>query len=243
MSDTDRPLFFGGLPPREATVVAERAGDAAPALKPQVDTAPAAAVSPLAIIALVSSFVVSVVGLVLGIIALRRIRRTGERGGRLAIAAILVGSVGLAILLAMVSITLIGGPSLAGSVAGITPHPHAPEPLVTPRPVSSAEAAQAAAATAAGGGAIPGHIVSAELCTAIKGYTAVGNGNASSTNVTPQQLAAMEQLAAVKSPNQPVYQRYLAMTKDPKSVSSLDKAQVLASSFAKAVQVDVTTCM
>lgn len=47
--------------------------------------------STLAILALVASFVVSVAGIVLGVIALVRLRRSGESGRWLAIAAIVVG--------------------------------------------------------------------------------------------------------------------------------------------------------
>jgi hypothetical protein len=47
--------------------------------------------STLAILALVASFVVSVAGVVLGIIALIQLRRSGEAGRGLAIAAIIIG--------------------------------------------------------------------------------------------------------------------------------------------------------
>lgn len=48
--------------------------------------------STLAILSLVASVVASVVGIVLGVIALVQIRRTGEGGRWLAIAAIVVGT-------------------------------------------------------------------------------------------------------------------------------------------------------
>jgi uncharacterized membrane protein len=60
-------------------------------------TAPAPAVarrtSTLAILALVASLVVSPVGFVLGFVALGQVRRSGEAGRGLAIAAIVVGFV------------------------------------------------------------------------------------------------------------------------------------------------------
>ena len=46
----------------------------------------------LAIVSLVAAFVASVVGVVLGVIALLQIRRSGESGRFLAIAAIIVGA-------------------------------------------------------------------------------------------------------------------------------------------------------
>lgn len=45
----------------------------------------------LAIIGFIASFFVSVVGIVLGFIALSQIKRTGEKGRGLAIAAIVIG--------------------------------------------------------------------------------------------------------------------------------------------------------
>ncbi|MCU1410920.1 MAG: conserved rane protein of unknown function [Rhodoglobus sp.] len=47
--------------------------------------------STLSVVALVAAFVVSVAGVVLGILALVQIRRTGEAGRGLAIAAIVIG--------------------------------------------------------------------------------------------------------------------------------------------------------
>ena len=56
-------------------------------------TTPAVArrTSTLAILSLVAAFVASIVGVVLGIVALVQIRRSGEAGAGLAIAAIIVG--------------------------------------------------------------------------------------------------------------------------------------------------------
>ena len=51
----------------------------------------------LAILALVMAFVVSPVGLVLGIVARRQIRQTGEQGDGLALAGIIVGGIGTAL--------------------------------------------------------------------------------------------------------------------------------------------------
>ncbi|KQQ05195.1 MULTISPECIES: DUF4190 domain-containing protein [unclassified Rathayibacter] len=45
----------------------------------------------LAIIGFIASFFVSIVGIVLGFIALSQIKRTGEKGRGLAIAAIIIG--------------------------------------------------------------------------------------------------------------------------------------------------------
>ena len=57
-------------------------------------TTPAVArrTSTLAILSLVAAFVASIAGVVLGVIALLQIRRSGEAGAGLAIAAIVVGA-------------------------------------------------------------------------------------------------------------------------------------------------------
>ncbi len=51
----------------------------------------------MAILALVMAFIFSPVGLVLGIIARRQIRETGEQGSGLALAGIIVGGIGTAL--------------------------------------------------------------------------------------------------------------------------------------------------
>ncbi|QHC59724.1 DUF4190 domain-containing protein [Rathayibacter sp. VKM Ac-2760] len=51
----------------------------------------------LAIIGFIASFFVSIVGIVLGFIALSQIKRTGERGRGLAIAAVVIGFVAIII--------------------------------------------------------------------------------------------------------------------------------------------------
>ncbi|MCZ2819338.1 DUF4190 domain-containing protein [Modestobacter sp. VKM Ac-2977] len=47
----------------------------------------------LAIVALFTAFVFAPVGLVLGLVAGRQVRRTGERGGGLAVVAVIVGGI------------------------------------------------------------------------------------------------------------------------------------------------------
>ena len=51
----------------------------------------------MAILALVMAFVFSPVGLVLGIVARRQIRQTGEQGDGLALASIIIGGIGTAL--------------------------------------------------------------------------------------------------------------------------------------------------
>lgn len=51
----------------------------------------------LAIVALVGSFFVSLVGIICGHIALKQIKETGEQGRGLALAGLIIGYIGLAI--------------------------------------------------------------------------------------------------------------------------------------------------
>lgn len=61
--------------------------------------------NPVAIAAFVSSFIISVTGVVLGHIALHQIKTTGEGGRGLAIAALVIGYVSMTIL-AIITISL-----------------------------------------------------------------------------------------------------------------------------------------
>jgi len=51
----------------------------------------------LAIVGFIASFFVSIVGIVLGFVALSQIKRTGEKGRGLALAAVIIGFVAIAL--------------------------------------------------------------------------------------------------------------------------------------------------
>lgn len=120
------------------------------------------------------------------------------------------------------------------------PQAQSPAPELS---LSPEEIAEADAAIADGGGAIPGHIVSGELCDAVDAYVAAGSADQSATGTSPEITAALESLAAVESPNQRVFSDYLSMIVDPASVSDLEDIQELSTDFEKALQVDITTCL
>jgi fatty acid desaturase len=69
----------------------------------------------LAIVSLVLAFVFAPAALVTGIVARRQIARTGEEGSGLALAAIVLGSLGTALFLALVVIWLVAVSMLAGT--------------------------------------------------------------------------------------------------------------------------------
>jgi hypothetical protein len=72
----------------------------------------------LAIVSLVSSFFISIVGIITGHIALSQIKKTGEQGRGLAIAGLIIGYVGLVIgiIVAIVWFAIIGTAISTGDV-------------------------------------------------------------------------------------------------------------------------------
>lgn len=75
---------------------------------------PAGKTNTLAIIALIASFFISIVGVVLGHIALSQIKRTGEGGRGLAIAALVIGYLG--ILFAIILVIVMAGAAAQSGV-------------------------------------------------------------------------------------------------------------------------------
>lgn len=111
-------------------------------------------------------------------------------------------------------------------------------------PTMSAEEQVAAdRAIAGGGGAIPGHIVSGELCAAVNAFFAAGGETGSIDPMPAETMAAIDALAAVESPSRPTYEQFASMTHDPTSVPTPEDAQRINTNFATAIQVDYTTCL
>jgi Domain of unknown function (DUF4190) len=73
--------------------------------------------NPMAIAALVLALTVAPVGLALGIAARRQIRRTGEQGDGLALAAIIIGGIATGIWVLLVALLVISWFVLVGSVS------------------------------------------------------------------------------------------------------------------------------
>ncbi len=68
-----------------------------PPQQPQYQYPPQRGYNTMSIVALVLAFFFSIVGVILGFVALSQIKRTGEQGRGLAIAAIIVGFVEIAL--------------------------------------------------------------------------------------------------------------------------------------------------
>ncbi|MDP5228721.1 MULTISPECIES: DUF4190 domain-containing protein [Arthrobacter] len=75
----------------------------------------------LAILSLIGAFIINIVGVILGIIALVQIKRTGQRGKGLAIAGIVIGA--LSIIIGIVVMVSVLG-SLASHCADLGPGTH-----------------------------------------------------------------------------------------------------------------------
>ncbi|MEX5718552.1 DUF4190 domain-containing protein [Geodermatophilus maliterrae] len=71
----------------------------------------------LAIVALVLAFVFAPAGLVLGVVARRQIRETGEEGDGLALAGIVIGAIGTALAVLGIVLALLALATVAGSFA------------------------------------------------------------------------------------------------------------------------------
>ncbi|ROR76124.1 hypothetical protein SAMN06295974_3728 [Plantibacter flavus] len=90
--------------------------------------------------------------------------------------------------------------------------------------------------------AVEGHEVSAELCAALQSAVSLSGADLTSTEVSPEQLAAFAGVAAIASPNQSSYQGFVDLLQDPASVPSEADAQALSAAFAQAAQADLVTC-
>lgn len=117
------PFSSGGLPvktprpeveevEREETV--EQVADAATGS--QIPTGDNAPTNKLAIVSLISSFFISILGLITGIVALKQIKRTGEKGRGLALAGTIIGSISLVATIVVTVLFLVLGFGLVNAV-------------------------------------------------------------------------------------------------------------------------------
>ena len=129
MTDPNADRNVPNVPPAPPAQPAPSYGTGAPAYgtgAPSYDaTSPAYAAAPngqktnvLAIVSLVSSFFISIVGIITGHIALSQIKKTGEQGRGLAIAGLIIGYIGLVvgIILAIVWFAIIGAAISSGDI-------------------------------------------------------------------------------------------------------------------------------
>ena len=99
MTDPNADPNVPNVPPAPPAQPAPSYGTGAPAYNASAPAygAPTQKTNVLAIVSLVSSFFISIVGIITGHIALSQIKKTGEQGRGLAIAGLIIGYIGLVV--------------------------------------------------------------------------------------------------------------------------------------------------
>jgi uncharacterized protein YacL len=99
MTDPNADPNVPNVPPAPPAQPAPSYGTGAPAYNASAPSygAPTQKTNVLAIVSLVSSFFISIVGIITGHIALSQIKKTGEQGRGLAIAGLIIGYIGLVV--------------------------------------------------------------------------------------------------------------------------------------------------
>jgi hypothetical protein len=254
VSDNQQPSFFGGLPPREnsTTDVSEAEHSPTAGSSQSESSTSGSGESPqyqqpqpasggkrntLALVAFIGSFFISLVGIIAGHIALKQIKRTGERGRGFALWGTIIGYLGL-VGTAIAIAVLVAGAAAVSQLAG--------DLQSSVDDTTAADSAANDALIASGGGAVEGHVVSAELCTALDAFvlaTSNSGGGLSAEKIEPELLTALDGLAAIDSPNQAVYVDFVALMTDPNSVEGIEEASARSTDFSDAAQEDTVACM
>lgn len=162
----------------------------------------------LAIVALIASFFVSIVGIICGHIALGQIKRTGERGRGLALAGTIIGYVSFGItVISVIFLIVVGGLAAAAGSSSLS------SSLSELEDATSELEATVPGTTVPDAGALPEATEgsgtadlprSAEFCTAFNDILASQN-DSSSADFTAEDIAAFTSLSKIDSPNQDVY--------------------------------------
>jgi uncharacterized protein YacL len=100
MTDPNADRSVPNVPPAPPAQPAPSYGTGAPAYNastPSYGAPSTQRTNVLAIVSLVSSFFISIVGIITGHIALSQIKKTGEQGRGLAIAGLIIGYIGLVV--------------------------------------------------------------------------------------------------------------------------------------------------
>jgi uncharacterized protein YacL len=121
MTDPNADPNVPNVPPAPPAQPAPAYGTGAPAYNassPSYGAPASQKTNVLAIVSLVSSFFISIVGIITGHIALSQIKKTGEQGRGLAIAGLIIGYIGLVvgIILAIVWFAILGAAISSGNV-------------------------------------------------------------------------------------------------------------------------------
>lgn len=182
----------------------------------------------LAIVSLVSAFLVSLVAVITGHIALRQIKRTGESGRGLALAGVVLGYLGL-VIGAIVSTIMILSLVAVGSGGGVDSGS-----LQSPAPTE----------TRVAGEALPSG-VSNDFCEkftvmSIKSQEMTGPDAAG--KVPAEVLDAYTQLGAVESPNQQVYADFAKLLATSDVTTDTTGFDAAMEGFTTAMLADLPLC-
>lgn len=180
----------------------------------------------LAIVAFVGSFFVSLLGIIAGHIALRQIKRSGEKGHGFALAGTIIGYVALVLTaLAVVFIVLVGiglGASrMQSEMRGLTGATHSQE----------ADGSQASTSGS----------YSDEFCHDLYGMAQSAQTAMKDSSQREVLTEAYATLAAVSSPHQKEYQAMAALLENP-SGATADQVKTATSDLSKAARTDALAC-
>lgn len=219
--------------PETQTAVAPPAPPAPPAGQPgaPLQQQPVAPMNTLAIIAFIAAFFVSIAGIIMGHIALGQIKRSGERGRGLALAGTILGYVFLAGTIIAVISSLIFAAMFASAASQLSQASDDLQSQVEEPSDSTTE--ESAPATGDR---------SAEFCDALMGVDQMGSATNDDGSPSDEAIQAFEEIAGASSPNQAVYQRYLAVMKDPSKLANDEDPESLVSDFIDAYSEDAVAC-
>jgi len=192
--------------------------------------------NPLAIVALVGSFFIGLVGIICGHIALGQIKKSnGQQGGRgLALAGTIIGYVNTAIWVLVIVFSIVAA-SIAGaalSAASTEVQQQAEEIQEQLEELPETDPSTEAPAEATGDR-------SAEFCAAFTRLSEVGSNVSADGKISDEAIQAFKDVAATPSPNQEVYQRSYDVTQDP---TLIQKDKSLMEDYIQAAMDDGMAC-
>ena len=192
----------------------------------------------LAIVSLVSAFLVSLVAVITGHIALKQIKRSNgaEKGRGLAIAGTVLGYLGIVGGLAAAGIMLAGGLFLAqaGNAGILTPEQQRISEEQGARQLG--ESADPSTEPTAG---VQGHALSPAFCEKLESAARIQMGQEGGIAVfTDEAKQAWADVAALESPNQAVYADFAKFVADQSSVDT----SVVVPAWSEAIREDAAAC-
>ena len=191
---------------------------------------PQAKTNTLAIISLVGAFFVSLVGIICGHIALKQIKRTGEKGRGLALAGTILGYVFFAATLLTIILTFVfAAAALNTANASLEEYNQQQEQLEAD---PSDDDAVTEESTSGSGD---------DLCAILDEVMSVSSVN-SDGSVPDEYLNVFKRLSEADSPNQATYQEFYALISDPASAATTDFSQ-LYTDVTEALSSDYMACM